>query len=364
MNQDSLLILEDTFKKYYFDNFDLLHVPNDSHEREFAYKKFNSKLYRHIALKSDKELHLLLMTQVPSDVYCSNARYSFPTLSMNAKDWQNADLIFDIDSKDLQLQCRNSHTCIKCLDCNAFSTSNSKCHKCNSHRFKVIVLLCKYCIAAAKKEAKKLCILLINNLGINKQNIFVYFSGNDGFHIHVNDSQYQLLGSRERADIVDYITLRDGSTINNNNRPEIKNSTKLKYNQTRIGVVSNNTEIKNTSSVIKTNVKTVEKNTQYVIKSIIDPSVTTDIHRIFRLPGSINSKSGMSKVLCKNLNLFDPLYDACFIDDCPTQILASCPIRFRLKDKKFGPFENERITVPKYVAIYMICKGLAEISQL
>ena len=29
----------------------------------------------------------------------------------------------------------------------------------------------------------------------------------------------------------------------------------------------------------------------------IDPNVTMDIHRIFRLPGSINSKSGLTKII-------------------------------------------------------------------
>ena len=31
----------------------------------------------------------------------------------------------------------------------------------------------------------------------------------------------------------------------------------------------------------------------------IDPNVTMDIHRIFRLPGSINSKSGLTKLFAK-----------------------------------------------------------------
>lgn len=357
MNPSSRLLLENTFKKYYFDNFDLLHVPSNPHEREFAYKKFDSKLYRHISLKSDKELHLLLMTQTPSDIYCSNARYSFPTLSMNEKDWKDADLIFDIDSKDLQLPCRNFHTCIQCLDCNSFSTLCSRCPNCNSNHFKTITLLCKHCINAAKDETKKLCVLLIDNLGIKKQNIFVYFSGNDGFHIHVIDSQYQNLGSRERADIVDYIMLRNmlPNTINKN-RLKFKNS---KYNQIHNSIIGDKDSTKNIST-IKMNAVT-KQNTRYIIKSIIDPNVTIDVHRIFRLAGSINSKSGMSKVRCKNLELFDPFNDACFMDEDPIKIRANCPIKFILKGKKFGPFKNEYVTIPKYAAIYMICKGLAEI---
>ena len=45
-------------------------------QREFGFQKFNGGMNRHISLKSDKELHLLLMQNKPSDVYCSNACYS------------------------------------------------------------------------------------------------------------------------------------------------------------------------------------------------------------------------------------------------------------------------------------------------
>ena len=113
--------LEEAFKQYYFDHFDLIHVPDRPNQREFGYKKFNSGMNRHISLKNDKDLHLLLMTNVPSDVFCSNACYSFPSMAMAEKDWKEADLIFDIDAKDLNLSCRKEHTCIKCLSCGEVS---------------------------------------------------------------------------------------------------------------------------------------------------------------------------------------------------------------------------------------------------
>ena len=119
--------LVETFKQYYFDHFDLIHVPDRSPEREFGYKKFNSGMIRHISLKTDKDLRLMLMTNVPSDVFCSNAYYSFPNLSMGEKDWKEADLIFDIDAKDLNLSCRKEHTCIKCLSCNEVSLIQDIC---------------------------------------------------------------------------------------------------------------------------------------------------------------------------------------------------------------------------------------------
>ena len=45
----------------------------------------------------------MLMTNLPCDVFCSNGYYSFPNLPMAEKDWKEADLIFDIDAKDLNL---------------------------------------------------------------------------------------------------------------------------------------------------------------------------------------------------------------------------------------------------------------------
>ncbi len=84
-----------------------------------------------------------------------------------------------------------------------------------------------------------------------------------------------------------------------------------------------------------------------------------DIHRIFRLPGSLNSKSGLTKQICDNIDEFNPFSDACFIDDKQIEVTANCPLSFELKNKKYGPFKNEHIEIPKYAAIYMICKGLA-----
>ena len=91
----------------------------------------------------------------------------------------------------------------------------------------------------------------------------------------------------------------------------------------------------------------------------IDPNVTMDIHRIFRLPGSLNSKSGLTKIYCKNLDKFNPYNDACFIDDSSIQVTANSPLELRLKNKKFGPYNDESISLPKFAAVYMICKGLA-----
>jgi len=94
----------------------------------------------------------------------------------------------------------------------------------------------------------------------------------------------------------------------------------------------------------------------------IDSNVTSDIHRIFRLEGSLNSKSGLTKLACESIEKFNPYTEACLIEDKPVEILANFPIEFRLKNRKFGPYMNEKISVPKYAAVYMLCKGMASIA--
>ena len=54
MNEKDAILLEDTFKKFYFEHFDLLHVPENPELREFGFQKFNGGMNRHITLKSDK----------------------------------------------------------------------------------------------------------------------------------------------------------------------------------------------------------------------------------------------------------------------------------------------------------------------
>jgi len=209
MNENNIKFLEDSFKKYYFNHFNLIFTPQRTSEREFGYQKFNSGFFnRHISLKDDKELHLLFMQNIPSDVYCSNAYYAFPNSPMNEKDWKEADLIFDIDAKDLDLPCRKNHVVSICNECNEISKDTNQCVKCNSTKLEKKSLPCKLCINASKIEVNKLSNILIDDLGIDKENIHVYFSGNEGFHVYVFNSQFQKIGSKERSELVDYIMFR------------------------------------------------------------------------------------------------------------------------------------------------------------
>lgn len=372
MLEQDIKFLEDTFKKYYFDHINQISLPERTTEREFGYQKFNLGMIRHLSVKTNEELRLMLITNVPSDVYCSNAYYSFPNLPINEKDWKEADLIFDIDAKDLNLHCRSKHCCIKCQDCSNVSKTQSSCPNCSSTKIDEKSLTCMKCIAAAKNEVKKLIKILIEDFDIPKSNIQVYFSGNEGFHVYVLKSQFQKLGSRERSELVDYLMFR--GII-----PETFGMKKLHTQRNSFPVIDEGgwrgrvakeiygsksnrsktiTEIINTQngySMFQQRLESIKD----TVGVKIDPSVTQDIHRIFRFPGSLNSKSGLAKILCTDLEKFNPYVDACLIDDEKVDVLANCPIEFTLKNKKFGPYDKEKTSIPKYAAIYLICKGFA-----
>ena len=373
LEHDSNFLVE-TFKQYYFDHFDLIHVPDRSSEREFGYKKFNSGMIRHISLKTDKDLRLMLMTNVPSDIFCSNAYYSFPNLLMGEKDWKEADLIFDIDAKDLNLSCRKDHTCVKCLSCGEVSLLHDTCPKCKSNKLDLLSLTCDNCISGVKKEVLNLIKILTNDLQIDDKNVRTSFSGNEGFHLYVANSSYNQLGSKERGDLIDYIMFRRVMP----ERFGFKKENPLRHTfpeldeagwRGRVAKELFGSKSKRSKAITKI-ISDGKLAYQQILEEIgknsigikIDPNVTVDIHRIFRLEGSLNSKSGLAKLACENIERFDPYTETCLIDDSSVEVSANFPIEFRLKNTKFGPYTNEKVSVPKYAAAYMLCKGIASLA--
>jgi DNA primase small subunit len=94
----------------------------------------------------------------------------------------------------------------------------------------------------------------------------------------------------------------------------------------------------------------------------IDPLVTMDVHRVFRMAGTLNSKSGLTKVLCKEIESFDPSRDACFLTDKEVNVNIKSPIKLKLKGQSFS-LKKQTTKLPAYAAIYLICKRLAQVTE-
>ena len=211
--------------------------------------------------------------------------------------------------------------------------------------------------------------ILVNDLGIKNEEITVHFSGNEGFHVRVVNNDYETLDSQERADLADYIMFNGimpetfGIRRQTNSKatlPDIEEEGwRGRVAKTLFGSKAKIPKI--TREITFAGYSAFQLKLEEMRQSIgvkIDPKVTMDIHRIFRLEGSVNSKSGLSKIQCNDLDNFDPFTDACLLGDEKVEIIADCPVSIKLKNKKFGPYDEEKVTLPKYAAVYMICKGL------
>lgn len=377
-----MALVKRAFREYYFNHINLLEIPEHLEQREFGYVPFGSGMNRHLSFRNKGDLIATLVHDVPSDLYCSNAFYRFPTYSMQEKQWLGADLIFDIDAKDLHLPCELSHSYFICTKCNEVVTAKANaCGSCKSTTLNSTSLPCNKCIVALKKEVRRLNDVLIDDMGIEEKSVSVYFSGNNGFHIVASDKSFHLLGPEARSDIVSYLlgtNLMTESIGVRKGRDQSGSDFLIKFPKSGLSygwrkVIAEKLGI-DQSSVVKLN-HVVQRNGGYegfkaelgkMAKTLgikVDPQVTMDVHRIFRMPGSINSKSGLVKMRCNDLELFDPLDDCCFLGDKEVMIRMKIPshINFKLKGDSFR-LKEEILKLPLFAAIYLICKGLAQVT--
>lgn len=374
-------IVKSAFRGYYFKP-GTIETPDKMEQREFGYMQFGQPgMVRHLSFRNIKELTAMIMKEIPSDIYCSNAYYRYPTYPMQEKQWLGADLIFDIDGKDLYLPCVHSHTYLLCANCGhaSFSLVEKKeyysCPACDGRRAENISIPCSKCIDGSKKEVKRLTEFLTDDLGVQQSDIHVYFSGNNGFHIHVSNNAYVSLDPQARSDLVGYIS---GSGLMAESIGVRKGNTEnlffIKFPKSGLAYgwrkrIADKLKIDSSSSIKLRHI--VEQKGGYTAFKVeldrmvremgvrIDPQVTTDVHRVFRMPGTLNSKSGLAKIKCVNLESFDPFLDACMIGDSKVVVRVKTPVKLKLKGKAFN-ISKESAELPAYAAVYLICKGLAE----
>jgi DNA primase small subunit len=380
----TISVIKRAFREYYFNQSKAIEEPLKMEQREFGYMHFaQSGMLRHLSFKSMKELDALLVREAPSDVYCSNAYYRFPTQQpMQEKHWVGADLIFDIDGKDLGMPCVQSHSYSVCINCGYASPpanddegSSYFCPSCGCKKADYVSIPCSKCIDASKKEARRLMEFLLVDIGLERSAINIYFSGNNGFHVHINDDAYISLEPQARSDLVGYLSgtglMLESIGVRKSNTEDLFSikfpRSGLTYGWRRR--IAEKFKIDMTSAIKLKNI--VDQNGGYNAFKVeldrlardmgvrIDPQVTTDIHRVFRMPGTLNSKSGLSKTKCSDLYSFDPFVDACLLGDGKVSVRVKTPVKLKLKRNSFN-ISKESSEMPTYAAVYLMCKGLAE----
>jgi DNA primase small subunit len=398
------------FTDYYRDPSTIIPEPILPAQREFAYLMFKERfMVRHRRFDSIKKFRLVLSETVPSDVYHSCAYYENPDFDMDKKGWLGADLVFDIDADHIPTTCNKIHDEFHCVKC-GFSgrgITPETCPACEASKFETRTWACELCIDSARTEAAKLLDMLENDFGFSSNELHVFFSGHRGYHIHVENESVRSLDAMARKEIVDYVTGLGLAVLDKEGSSEKrgKRSSSKKFNlhnfgwnrRLKVGMVNfllnatkedfknvglrNAALIQNKDMIIKRainegrweSINGVSAQTWFKLaecvreaqSSKIDTVVTTDIHRLIRMNGTLHGKTGLKKIEfpAKDLQTFDPFVGAVAFKKGEAKVLVSDVPEFKLGGETLGPYKNQIVELPSAAAVMLICKGRAKVAD-
>lgn len=266
-----------------------------------------------------RDLEDYIKATSPYAVYTSVALYREPA---EMEGWLGAELVFDIDAKDLPLR--------RCMDRHPSGQ------------------VCPICLEDAKELAKDTLVVLKEDFGF--ENVHVVYSGR-GYHIRVLDEWALRLDSKARERILAYISASEEVTFEDvMSRRIMLSSGYFRTFRLRFGYFIKRA---NENHLISAGIKKSlarkilsEESREQIVKSFVekgllaafpsgvgyktlirlfsisstfskayfDGRVTVDIKRILRLPSSLHSKVGLVATYIggdeKKLERFDPFRDA------------------------------------------------------
>jgi DNA primase small subunit len=380
MKPATLTFIRQRFTEYY--TRVQIAPPSSSSQREFGFIFFEGnypeeiRMRRHIGFGSVEEMQEYIKNLVPAHAYYSTAYYQTPQAgTMGDKGWLGADLIFDLDADHIL---RGSY---------------------------------QEMLERIKEEAQKLITVLDEELGFDMRTVKLVFSGGRGYHIHVQEIALRSFDSQERREVIDYIC---GIGINPGlmmSEYTTKAGWHQRYRASLITYLDSllsmpPKEAKSSLSALRgigdtravrflqqapdlllkiiddprtvnyhdpttieiLNALTTEKDSQFyaMIRNAgvqADEPVTTDTRRLIRLPGSLHAKSGfrVTPLTIKELPDFDPLIDAVPFGDRSVQIEAPCDYTVSLLGNIWTIRPGIQ-AVPEAVALFLCCRGMAEIA--
>jgi DNA primase small subunit len=395
------------FTEFYQDSSTEIPAPLMYEQREFAYLMFKERfMVRHRRFAEFNNFRSTLAETAPSDVYHSCAYYENPDFDMDKKGWLGADLIFDIDADHIPTSCDKIHDEFTCVKCGFVGRGlmPEVCPACEATKFEAKTWPCELCIQSARDETTKLLDMLENDFGFSQEDQHVFFSGHRGYHVHIENEVVRTLDAMARKEIVDYITglglaildkepkkrrrKRVGGkkfSLHNfgwNRRLKrgmqdfLQQATKEDF---RIVWLKNRALLDHKETIIERAIKEGKwesingVSTQTWLKlaelvretqsSKIDTVVTTDIHRLIRMNGTLHGKTGLKKVEfpAKKLQDFDPFTGAVAFKKGKVKVLVSDAPEFRLSGETLGPYKNQAVELPVAAAVMLICKRRAEV---
>jgi DNA primase small subunit len=402
---DSREFVFQKFSEFYKNPSNDVPAPPLLEQREFGYLMFKERfMVRHRHFDNINNLRVILATTVPSDVYHSCAYYENPDFDMEKKGWIGSDLVFDIDADHIPTSCNKIHDEFRCVNCGftGRGIAPEECPSCGATKFENKIWACDLCIQSARDEVTKLLELLQTDFGFSQSELRTFFSGHRGYHLHIENEAIRSLDAMARKEIVDYTIglgiklfekkdktsadkfrlhdygwnrrLKQGikSFLLNASR---ENLLKVGFDTTKMNMLrgKKDTLIERCleegywTGVMGVGDGTWMRLAEYLREekaAKIDTVVTTDIHRLIRMNGTLHGKTGLKKVEfpAKNLQDFDPFTGAVAFKKGETKVLVSDAPEFRLEGQTLGPYKNQTVTLPTAAAIMLICKRRAEVA--
>ncbi len=383
----TVAVIKSKFAEYYRENARSIRPPPSLDRREFGFILFKQGvMVRHKGFRDEEEMRRFIGEVIPSDAYYSAAYYERPEEGMDKKGWLGATLFFDIDADHLETPCKTEHNYWICEDCNSTGKGQrpERCHGCGSTKLKEEAWLCEKCLGAAKAETLKLLDFLTTDFGLKEGDIDICFSGNRGYHVHVEAEDARRLNQAARREIVDYVlgvgltpkAIRLKEIIKQREHRDILKmlgwhgrlirgvyefaSSKLSKAFEEEG---REEDVWKVISGLKG--RTLEEAFRYAIQrnaANIDTVVTTDIHRLMRLPSTLHGKTGFKvvNVPVERFGNFDPLAEAIAFEEGMMAVYVRDAYSFRVGDETYGPYHDERMELPTAASMFLLCKKVAE----
>ena len=380
LDENSRKLAEDLFKRYY----EKVNLPVENiNEREFGFGDFEKKIsFRHYSFKDAASLKKYLVDKMPAFASYSSSLYQYPDARpMEKKMWRGSSLIFDLDASDLHLKCQADH-------------GRS--------------WVCQNCLDSVKAETIKLIEeFLIPDFGFSKGEISVNFSGNRGYHVHVNSKEIFAMSSQERRGISDYITglnldiTRFFPTLGQKGK-RLTGPTPSDYGwggklaRAMVSALNSGAEslaalgidpviarrlVRSKAEVIfgittgnwdKVSIPkkgefwgNVMRRVAIAQSDSIDKNVTNDIHHLIRIPETIHGDTGLagSVVPIAHLGAFDPMKEAIAFRQGIMKIKTEKVPAFQMHEEEYGPYDNAIVELPVYAAIYLVLKRVARPAE-
>jgi DNA primase small subunit len=392
---DEINFIVKKFQEYYRSNPPVL--PPRFLSREYGFMSFQREgMIRHIKFNSENEVRNFLVQNIPAHSYYSSAYYRYPEKQrMEEKEWLGADLIFDLDADHMvkgQVEYEEMLEIVKrgvkkiiddfLIPDFGFDPEKISIVFSGGRGYHIHVRQEKvYSLGSDERRE------LVNYITGENANFYSFIKRDtEGNFIVPDEDDFGWYGKISREiiavsrNLFDLYSRGDMKGIDEimrisgvKNRKRLFNALFSERNVfgQRKKVIEILMERKNPrklnyigdEDLIFQFLDIVKYFSAEDLAGKTDEPVTTDIHRLIRLPGSLHGKTGLivKPIKIDELVKFDPLDDAVykqFSRNIKINVLKNFSIRMAGERYDLKEGEDE---VPEYLAIFLILRNIAKL---